>query len=155
MNWRNSLLSCHVIRNSLRLCCVDQSGTSIQILQEQRDTFFIKLQLYKFHLNCLDHSISISLLLRPSWAGGSSGLFWYRGAGITFFSGRLLTSSLSLQLNNTHANACKYIYLFSCQIILRTGAYRVLLFWRPGCTNTVKSQARSESCIYVLRKPAT
>ena len=33
-------LTCHVIRNSLRLCCVDQSGTSIQILPEPRDTFF-------------------------------------------------------------------------------------------------------------------
>ena len=40
-------LTCHVIRKSLRLCCVDQSGTSIQILQEPRDTFFfIKLRLY-------------------------------------------------------------------------------------------------------------
>ena len=38
-------LKCHVIRNSLRLCCVDQSGTSIQILPEPRDTFFIKLRL--------------------------------------------------------------------------------------------------------------
>ena len=34
---------CHVIRKSLRLCCVDQSGTSIQILQEPRDTFFYKI----------------------------------------------------------------------------------------------------------------
>ena len=39
-------LTCHVIRNSLRLCCVDQSGTSIQILLEPCDTFLIKLRLY-------------------------------------------------------------------------------------------------------------
>ena len=39
-------LTCHVIRNSLHLCCVDQSGTSIQILPEPCDTFFIKLRLY-------------------------------------------------------------------------------------------------------------
>ena len=32
--------------NSLRLCCVDQSGASIQILPEPRHTFFIKLWLY-------------------------------------------------------------------------------------------------------------
>ena len=34
-------LTCHVIRNLLGLCCVDQSGTSIQILPEPRDTFFL------------------------------------------------------------------------------------------------------------------
>ena len=39
-------LTCHVTRDSHRLCCVDQSGTSIQILPEPRDTFFIKLRLY-------------------------------------------------------------------------------------------------------------
>ena len=40
-------LTCHVIRNLLRLCCVDQSGTSIQILPEPRHTFIIiKLRLY-------------------------------------------------------------------------------------------------------------
>ena len=38
-------LTCHMIRNWLCLCCVDQSGTSIQILPEPRDTFFIKLRL--------------------------------------------------------------------------------------------------------------
>ena len=43
-------LTCHVIRNSLRLCCVDQSGTSIQILPEPRATFFIKLRLYSLEL---------------------------------------------------------------------------------------------------------
>ena len=90
-------------------------------------------------------------LLEPEAAVGYSGT----GVPELFFSGRLLTSFLSLQLNNTSANACKCIYLFSCQIIVRPGAYWVLLFWRPCCTNTVKSQARSESCIYVLRKPAT
>ena len=43
LTWRADL-TCHVIRNSLRLCCVDQSGTSIQILPEPRVTFiFINL----------------------------------------------------------------------------------------------------------------
>ena len=36
----------HVIRNFLHLCYVDQSGSSIQILLEPCDTFFIKLRLY-------------------------------------------------------------------------------------------------------------
>ena len=42
--------TCHVIRNSLRLCCDDQSGTIIQILLEPRDTFFMKLRLYQLQL---------------------------------------------------------------------------------------------------------
>ena len=37
--------TCQVIRKSLGLCCVGQSGMSIQILPEPRDTFLMKLGL--------------------------------------------------------------------------------------------------------------
>ena len=54
-------LTCHVTRNSLRLCCVDQSGTSFQILPEPRDMCFIKLR----------HSMQVHIIrMRVLFEGG-------------------------------------------------------------------------------------
>ena len=71
-------LKCHVIRKSLRLCCVDQSGTRIQILPEPRDTFFIKLRLYAQLINIRIlgwwklNSIVVTTVLQSIWKQKSS-----------------------------------------------------------------------------------
>ena len=63
---------CHVTRNSLRLCCVDQSGTSIQILQEPRDTFFF---FYKITTLLLNISEKISLAISNNDLGYQLSLY--------------------------------------------------------------------------------
>ena len=95
-------LTSHVIRKLLRLCCVDQSGMSIQILPEPRDTFFIKLRLYRKHLlskeflkfsntiKCYYFKTRYDLVLNYIQMSGKIkiGLFWVNSA--TVHSRRLL-----------------------------------------------------------------